>query len=536
MQQRAVIIIGLALAGLLSCDEGDEPVAPQGRAGCRARGDCPQGLSCVEGVCVGGEAPTWRLALRLLPNTDSAYGPADVLDFQFDGALALRVPHLTLWEWASREGRVATLEGNTVAAQMTARGTSGIDTPPLSFSANPITTGERLFRVNLMSWWPTARDDRRPPRYAVRLEPEGLPPYTLSGWIVPSTDDVLFELPSTASLARVSGEVLLSENNPLPQRGLSVTILDAEGRRLATTAETDDLGRFEVRLWPGISGQGILRVRATDPDRPLPQLEQAIDLQRAQAAPQVLYMGQFESLFELQGAVLAEGTPIGGAQVRLRGKIGAGRFEANADTGAEGGFTAKVYPGEYTIDIIPPPPHRLTRIKETLSPAAPLYLAPQLKTPVFAHVVDFSGQEIAEARIIAELIRPYWTDPQLEDDAPPPLRRVETQSDAEGAFTLQLDPGAHEITISPASGAGLPEARFSLQVPGRQPVSHVRFEIPPAVVVTLRLLSPDGAPLSDVIAEAWQQGEAPLRVGQGITDTNGEVILALPNFPSYVQK
>ncbi len=508
-----------------SCGESPNSSSGEEPLGCQEEEECPQGLRCVEGACLGAGVPEWSFDLRLLPPTDQPLSSADILGFHFEGEPELRLDALALWPWVSRRGRVSH-QGRTVNARVTARAERGLESAPLLFQSG--TMEEDRFYISLAEWWPTPRNDRRAPSYAVLLEPESLPPYRLIGWTVPAGENILFELPSLGELPELKGVLRLSPEKPIPQRGLSIALFEPGGRRISTEATTDGEGHFQLKFWPLEQElEALLRVRSQDPEHPLPELEQPLSLKPQVNLPQVeIYLGNFGSLFELRGRVGAEGEEIEGALLSFRGAIGDGYFCANAHTGEGGRFQVKLYEGEYLIDLEPPPPARLTRRRVEISKGEELLLIPSTQTPLFAQVLGPDGEPIAEARVQSELIHAAYSDPQLESEEPPPPRRVEVQSDAEGGFALRLDPGTHRLSVSPPQQSGLPSAQRELSVPLIGSLENVKLEIPPGALLLIPIRSPEGEGVSGVAAEVWR---GPQRIAQGLSDEAGVLRLILPN-------
>lgn len=543
-------IFASALLALAAC-EGTDAARPGPGAeptGCAAPGDCAAGLRCHRGACIGDEAPPYTVDLRVIPLATGEAAPVEVHGATFDGPVLEPDHPIVVPRGVTVVRSVVTPDGTAIAGTVTAWAEDARVLPPLSVSAGTSETADGpRFTLDLAPTWPTLARSLQCVTYAVRVVPDArheLPPFERSGVRIgpcgPAPD---LELPAAArDLHRIAGEVLVSPDNPTPIPA-QVFARDERRRPVSTKAATDSSGAFTLALWPSDAERTVtLRVEGVDARQtPLPRVD--VDLvvppTGAVGGPVVhrIYLGDVGRTFVVRGRVVgirgADEVPVAGARVRLRGEVGNGTYETSAQTGPDGLFDVTVYPAEYVIDVDPrESDFRLLRVRQTLAPdGPPLELTVRPRTPVTGRVLDPAGAPVAGAVVESRLMRARYADPQLEGrDEEPPARTAQATTDADGYFTLRLDPGDHLISVEAPLRQGLPCYAVRRTVPADQPVDLGRLEIPPAGAVAVTLVTEDGAPVTDARVEAWARrpDADPFLVGQATTDAAGAATVIVP--------
>ena len=540
----ALLIVGCA-------EEAAAPPPERPVEGCTSDAVCPTGLRCAEGACVGEAAPNAPLWLRVLPPRDDPVaaveiGPiafADVPVFQLDDALVLP-------ESVDIEGRVAheSTPGSRVAVQVTARPVTGLEAGTrLTYSAESVSLpGDVRFRLALTPWWPTV-DGSSPPliRYVIRLvpDPTALPPWE-SIEPAPLTDEARqYNLPAESRLAVVRGSVV----GDFPLQNLRVRAVNASGARVSSESVTDLEGQFTVRFWPSDTPRTVqLLIGSTAAEQPLPDLVVSVELPPEGADPLPPVLVRLDDIGTTQmrrGRVVERDSvgdrPVAGARLRFRGTVGAGTFNASALTDADGQFAARLYAGEYVVDVEPPVATGLRLARRLIelgadSNADDIEFALRPRTLSSGRVVDPAGEPLIRGRIEARLVRARYGDARLESpDDTPPVREHEAALDDQGAFEFELDPGDHVLSVTPTSDSGLPVVEHLITVPAAQTsaVKIGEIAVPPAAAIRVTLHDERGNPVDGATVEAWWRGEGDVAArlaGAATSDKAGDVRLAVP--------
>ncbi|MCB9522160.1 MAG: carboxypeptidase regulatory-like domain-containing protein [Myxococcales bacterium] len=531
----------MALAlGLLACD--DSQGQRRGAGDCPPAG-CPEPLQCAAGLCVSDETPTAIYDLRIQPPTDSALSPVEVEGLVFsEGATLSLATALPVPARVAFVGQAVSPAGLPLAARASARPNRGITVRPQVVTSEALTNpGNPGFRLDLAPWWPTPDGGARQINYRLLIEPAGLPPYRVDVLLVdPDLPVARFALPETnpAALPTIRGVVVVSEANPTPLRGLTVVALDSAGRSVGTVATTDESGAFTIALWPDEAPRALtVRVSSDDDARPLPVVRVPVDVPGGGAPePLTVQMGTLGSLFEIVGRVGDVSRPVSGATVRLSAPVGDGEYAVTTRTDDAGRFAAQVFPGEYVVDVVPPLdpdlPLRLTRRSASLGPnAPPVLVAPLTRSQVFGAVLDPGGEPLGGATVTATLIEARYGDPRLiRPGEAPPSRIVTGVVNPNGAFDLALDPGRHRLLVQPPPERGLPAFSVEVDFSGEsgRPADVGTLRAPAAAAIAVRLATEAGAPLAGAAVEAWRRDTVPQRLAHGVTDSQGEVVLAVP--------
>ncbi len=540
---RVALLLLTALGALAACDDEANPPEHPLAPGCRRDADCPQGLQCGEGACVGGPAPAWTLTLRLTPKADSLLAPVEVAGISLADGPLTRAADIRIANRFVVTGRAHTADGTDLAVQVTARPAlpEALTRSPLTFNSAPAQgAGQPRFTFNWAKQWPKLGGGQRSVFYALKLVPvdgDRFPP--LAGPTLPGETDghvQTIDLAGEADMPIVLGEVLLSAAAPNPLRGMAVFAVDASAQQVSTRATVDENGRFALRFWPSEAPRTVtLRARPTEASGPLPDLDQMVEVPGAPQDPPPfvrLLANLTAPSFELTG-IVGPDAPVDNATLRFRAPVGGGTYRVDARTDAQGHFSVLLYPGDYVIDVQPPAnttTYRLARVRRAVAEGDSLTFVPQQRPLVSGVVFDPAGVPLGGARIQSRLSKQAFADPTLAlpTDEPPP-RGLETATAEDGSFALQLDPGAQVLTVIPPPDTGLPTVEQVVQVPALEGSVTTSVQVPPAAALVVVITDRDGEPARGVAVEAWRTDGEERRVGQGTTDDRGQLTVIVPN-------
>lgn len=552
LRARHALALGLALAPA-ACADKPLPATSgfDGRTGCARDTECAGTLRCQLGACVADGTPEGLYALRIVPPTDHPAAPTEIHDLRFaDGPLLVPELPIELPDRVLLVGHALTTDTPPieVAVNATAFAQSAVTGEGAAIAGALVRTqGRARFTMSLTPCWPDLLGTCKGNVYTIRLTPDPtlLPPaefrdVSLQDLAAVGEQERPFALPGPAVPPTLDGDVRLTDGTPL--HGLTVYGIDETGQRATTEGTTGLDGSFHLRFWAHYAGR-TLRILATstDRDRPLPILVQPVTLPADLATPAAVRVTvpEFGSTFTAQGQVLAEsGAAVPGAQIRLLAQLSAGPFEARALAGADGSFSVPLYPGEYTVEVLPQlgSGQRLLRTRLNIaSAAAPLDLHLKPLIPVTGRVVWPDGTPLGKTLISARLARSTAGRPDTAADAArPPTRVVEGETDAQGTFTLLVDTGEQILTIAPTQGLGLPtvDRRFEVPIEAGLSVDLGEVSVVPAGVISLTVFDQRELPVVGATVQVWRtdtpQGMGPQKVAEGTTDTLGGISLRVP--------
>lgn len=234
------------------------------------------------------------------------------------------------------------------------------------------------------------------------------------------------------------------------------------------------------------------------------------------------------------------GAPTHEVMVIFDGSLsGGGRFTSQAKPDDDGLLETTLLPGNYTITVNPARtlPYALSENAACIGTAecsvdAPAVLVLGNRITVTGRIVSHDGKPAAQARIVFT----------RQNVATP--REFNSTADDRGYYRITIDPAsgsdamaAYEVVVEPNSEVirkrhlpAQPHFRELLQV-GTQNIAH-NIRLYPASFVYGRALSPSHQPLADVSIALYSlelgSADAPLLVGLGKSNTDGEFVIPLP--------
>jgi protocatechuate 3,4-dioxygenase beta subunit len=197
-------------------------------------------------------------------------------------------------------------------------------------------------------------------------------------------------------------------------------------------------------------------------------------------------------------------------------------FVTELTTDTAGDITdATMLPGDYNITVVPAraDPYALTTVQRHLPSAEPtLDLPVGRKVHIQGRVTAHGGTPaVAGARVALALRRA------------PASREYSAQTDSNGRYALDVDPGDYDFAVEPTLGSALPRYRVLTTLAADQTVD---IELYRPTFVYGRVLDQNHAAVSGVSLSFYSADpatdQAPLLLGLAITDSKGEFIVPLP--------
>jgi len=532
------------LAVLASCVPTNDVMNTLSKAGCRDENDCPKNLTCNAPLCTDDAQPEWPLLLRFLPPVNSAAGEGEMDNVVFGEKAILDMPDVRLPVPVEVIGSARLPNGTSLPVSVTARAESATY-PRLSYVGETTddVNGPR-FALRLPAVWPSEGASLLAVIYRLNVVPketDRYPPWTITPFQVPTEGGrINLDLPDPDTMVSYSATIVQNEVTPVPIAGLRAYAVDGDGRTISTDVRTDQLGQFTIRFWAVSAGlTGTLRIRPTVESGPYPALDLPLTVPEA-AAPMAtvdemtnnIAFGDTGDIGWVSGTVHGNEF-IAGARLHFRSEIGNGIYRYDVlQTNDEGQFQALLYPGAYTVDIIPPldSRYRITRITETIEGGSTLNFRPQTRANVSGRILNAEGTPIPNAIIEATLVKASFADPRLSraNDVSP-TRRQRVQTDSSGGYVLELDPGSHTLSIRPPLSSGLAVLTQRLDITALDTtVNDVDIQIPSASGLRLRLIAANNEGISGAVVEAWRMDKSPPELAaRARTSDNGQVLLRL---------
>lgn len=526
---RLALLLGVVAGGGQCADSTAERAQACGAEG------CPADLECVFETCVGAGGPAYPIALRVVPRTDTTLAPVELGELRLtQGVSALDTP-IVLPELVPVSGQVLGPDDRSQPVRrIVVEPIGGIPARPLVAAGVPNAINPTLFSFALTPYWPTPAGVEAPLGYRVRATFRDLPPWQDTLDWIPGDPLVVIRVLSTDDMPTISGEVRALG---LPIRAVRVVALDeATGRQLSSAADTDAQGRFAVRLWPtGAAQSVVLSFSSADPARPLPtHFEPVTAPPSGQATPVLVDLPFAEQSRRATIRVLQpvgeDRIPMTDVDVTMRRTIGTGAHVIRGRTDATGTFSALAFAGEYIVDLRPPATtaSRISRVVLTLGDG-PVDALLRPRTAISGRIVDVEGRPVADASIEARLVEAAWADEALTvAGETPPSRRFGVRSAADGQFLVNLDPGRHQLVITPPEGSGMPPFATTLEFQGDQPRTDVVIVLPPAASLGGAVIDAAEAPVVDAAVDVWVLSDPPLRIARARTGADGQFRVRLP--------
>jgi hypothetical protein len=539
-----VLLCAATIILLTSCVPTGGNVSGFFRSGCTDNNDCPTNLECLESLCTDDDHPTWPLLLRFRPPVNAAAGDGEVSNVVFGESPILNIPDVKLPVPVEIIGSARLPSGTNLPVKVTARAQSNTY-PQLTYVGETTddVNGPR-FALRLPAVWPGEDSSLVAVIYRLTVVPkeaDRYPPWTVNPFQIPAEGGrVNLDLPNPETQISYSAKVLQSNTNLAPVPQLRVYAVDNDGRTISTDVRTDQLGQFTIHFWATSAGMtGTLRIRPTPESGPYPSLDRPVTVPDSTAMPSdeesvTMTVGNTGTVEWFSGIVRGSDF-ITGARLHFRGEIGNGVYRYDVvQTNDLGHFRALLYPGSYTVDIVPPinSRYRITRVTEPVESGQEIEFRPQKRANVSGRILAPDGEPIANATVEATLQKASFADPRLSrENEVSPSRRQRIQTNNSGGYVLQLDPGSHDLRIVPPTVSGLPDFRQRLEITALDTIlTDVDIQIPPASGLQVRVLDRHDQAVPGTVVEVWRTDKSPPELtARGRTGSAGQVLLRLPN-------
>ncbi len=499
---------------------------------CFVEGDCAQGEVCEEGFCVVETSIRERVAIQLTPSNTS-----DVLTEQFPVVELTQgrpLPDLQFQRPKLVRGVVLALGADA-------------DSPPQPINAELIFRRTEPVIAGLTPHYQISA--RREGGYHALL-PNGL--YEIT--ILPESADIppeqVRQLPITAdtqydatlsgrqNTIEVTGRLVLTDvrnNKVSPVGGARVSAIDAGDARASTLATTAEDGTFTLLVRQNVEA---VRLSFTPPSGSflMPRVvTESIVLTGASVTLGDLSLGIFHLTGRpIQGILLDERDrqPVEDVTLIFRGPVGNGTIVRTSQSGEMGAFAIDLPPGVYTVQMIPrdDTDYAITEVTglrvPSSGPPGGAFEGLTVKSKALVRGVAWSPDGARPMPGAAVLMR----STRLSDaDDFEGSRVFSTRADAKGRFELKVDPGTYDITLSPTDLNGHARA-FTRDIEIGDGVSAIDLFADRANLARGRVISPDGAPMADILIEIYRQDpqRGSVLIGSGLTNAVGEYRLLVP--------
>ncbi len=217
------------------------------------------------------------------------------------------------------------------------------------------------------------------------------------------------------------------------------------------------------------------------------------------------------------------------------------RYETTLSTDERGRFATVLPPGTYVATIEPRESTKQATWKEVVvvaSPSSSLKFVPFDRTRVDGRATLTDRRVLRDAEILAEpdasIASVGGTSAMM---VTPRVGRGRT--DADGQFTLWLDPGRYLVSVTPKPGTGFPRVVVPLDVPSSRRVAtlamdEVRVPAPMRLAFTLRAPTQIENPVVGALVRVFAARSGglgdPVELGSALSDSEGavEILLADP--------
>lgn len=319
-----------------------------------------------------------------------------------------------------------------------------------------------------------------------------------------------------------------------PEAGLQVRAIEKEtGRVLSSIAETDEEGRFAIRI-NDAAPDYLIRVTSSVGEDPFPAV--SVDPEKAFAgdpAEKLIYVPRLARV-QFSGRVRdTNEAPVPRATVRFLStgifddnQLGLqGSFSATTMTNDDGTFTQELLPGVYSITVTPPEDvenawgtlSTEALVGEDLTTMEALVVPPQVD--LRGSVTTFRDEPAVGATLDARA--------RAHDDADGLHRSEETVSNALGAFVMSMDSGLYDMHVKVPSESGFgwlvePELIMDLDAG----LVARSYELVPPIPIDGVVTSADGLPVAGALLRAYVLSGSgsdarQVEVAEAVSDADG---------------
>jgi len=517
-----------AMLALASCAAGDWPTSGET---CVDDDECSPGVLCRLGVCASTD-DLGRVHIEVRPPSSSGLLTQQFKDERPEADTRLA---LTLSPTFNVTGSVSRSDGSPLIARIVAVPEEPI--PGRASVASTTSSSNGGFVLPIVERV----------RHLVAVYPDDVasPPYFASTTLMAAVGmnaARAITLPLTDDLVQVLGRVVAGSGAAaLGIPGLQVHVSESSGRRVSSTALTDENGVFTLSLSESRNGPFVIEVRPGEQQPYVPVVRVAFEDSSSDVElSEPISLGDLSTPVPVSGLVVGpDGNKVAFAAIYLRGVVGAGEVRRQIASDANGLFEADLAPGTYDAAVVAP---------LSTSPAGMLVLSASASIripaegpltftlpsrPSFRGSVVLANREPAVgalvhlARIGAE---GGGAEPVFEGTT---LTTTATTS-TDGSFVVPLDPGRYRVRIDPQPDALAPSSTLVADVFAAP--EPALFTLPPARHAAGVAVSESGDAVADaqvrVFATLVGEDGFAIALGEGTTDAEGRFTVTVPDFTS----
>lgn len=531
---------------------------------CETNADCAGDQMCRDGFCSVRSTSSTEMSFRFVPSSSSEFLPqfAEDVPVRYDQRLTFGLEQgITISSGSGPNN--AGEPGGIRFADEPLQGPSG------TLILRPYGARDQLFirEVPVDDGDFTARV--MPGRYSLTFVPEERSRFPKKTWtdeVFESNTVLVRNLPS--SYTRVEGNIIRESVIPggvgaddQNVTNARVYAISPDGRHASTITQTDDRGRFSLKVEPN-TGWYDLYVVPASPDVLLPRkkFERAFEAtdntcvtdDGREADPCLLTksLGTYASTpvsttIRLTAPQDFDDSPSwDGTSIKVTGRLGAGEFSRRYSVGPDqtesGVVELELYPTTssidllptYTIEIIPPtrsPFARTTYLLDGSVDETSLFEVP-LKRRVSGEILDTDGRPIDAARLEFHA-RPDEGDPSSQESVDE--RMISVTTDPDGRFEVWLEATHYDVLVVPPLSSGRPRMLSQLSPDQLSESGVLTLQAPPPAVLVGDVVGEtlEGDELrgvSDMTVEAYRTiGGRTVVFGEARTDASGAFRMVL---------
>ncbi|MBM4386475.1 MAG: hypothetical protein FJ088_01975 [Deltaproteobacteria bacterium] len=524
---------------------------------CESDADCDSGQYCSKelNACLSSSENLSVFSVQLTPPADTG-----LLADQYSGIKYSEVFNVVISEPVTVSGDVRKKStGELVGGTLIARSDGQI--PGTSFSHQaPVKSAkkseaERAFTIKLT-----------PNRvYSIFFVPEDstIPPYTTS-WSFVSNAEKDIELPPESEYTIIAGQVVTDTNDLTGIEGAKVYGFAEDGSIISSSAITDKNGYFKI-LYPKQKtfAPMVLKIEPTkNSSIKFPTMVYS-DIQKLKDNPNILSIDDKiiipvgplppEMVVEIQvvGKVdeALSPPPVAFASVKMTADIGNGTVYEEFKTDKNGIFSGKLLSGRYEISVFPPENSKyasftmILDLKENVEDTYKYSIFAEQRKRLDGKVTGVKQKAIEWVEVIAITSAPLIGDQSQYHSVD---RVFSAVTNADGEFSMLVDPGSYMLTFVPRPNSGYPkDSGYYIAV---EEDGFVTAELHPGNLIKGKVRNSNGASLAEVEIEFFREGlfdaEFPyaytisgssylnyvLGVGSAVTDAAGDYFLVLPSY------
>ena len=496
---------------------------------CDGDSDCGTGMVChtTWPICIASEPTATGIAVTLTPSADGmATAHLDNIE-----VVATNQSHLVLPKTVHIKGRIR-VENNVIEPSISAT--------LVAVAMDPIIPGLHL-RTQ------TTADDTGYDlaliagvayTVAITVQDTVRPVHRISMLHNASLNNVDIELPDFDAYPKITGRVFrLTDEWKQPVKGVHVTGKRTGDAQQCTTGLTDKLGAYvmycpltvgayTIHLGPMQDGPIVPSFQAQWPDKD----QLVIDGDRE--LPDILIPHDGVTLTANIRVQDPDGNPVSSVPVTVTQTLSDSDYCQNAlfravgVSDADGMVQVDVSTGPHRVTAVPHPTSGwaiATVDNALLGPDDVYSLTLTPKVVLTGTVVSHKGTLQAGARVATRL---EWTNP---DTGIATQQEYTTKTGLKGQFSLPVDTGSHQITVTPPHPAALPRWTSPSALTIDKTGASLAIELPFPILMEGTIRTPQGKTAGLVAVRAYDTVNGTHALANTTSDQDGHYHLILPS-------